>query len=86
MSIRAILQHGVIQPIEPLPSTWIEGQELLIEEPIATTSNEELRQWADDLEVSSARIPSDEHERFLQALEGIERESKEAVRKQWSQP
>ena len=29
MTIRAILRHGIIQPIEPLPPAWAEGQELV---------------------------------------------------------
>ena len=34
MTIRAILRHGIIQPVEPLPPDWAEGQELVVEEPI----------------------------------------------------
>lgn len=33
MTIKAVLRNGVIQPVEPLPSDWAEGQELLVEEP-----------------------------------------------------
>jgi len=35
------------------------------------------------LNAATAQIPAEEHERFLTALEEIERESKDAVRKQW---
>jgi hypothetical protein len=86
MTIRAVLRDGVIQPVEPLPPDWTNGQELIVEEPKRDPADEEINQWARDLDAAAARIPAEEHERFLEALEHIERESKDAVRKQWGQP
>ena len=43
----------------------------------------EIQQWAKELEESTAKIPADEHDRLEQALEEIERESKDAVRREW---
>ena len=83
MTIKAVLRHGVIQPVEPLPSDWAEGQELLVEEPKTTQPNAEISQWAQEMDAATAQIPAAEHERFLTALEEIERESKDAIRKQW---
>ena len=83
MTIRAVLRNGRIQPVEPLPAAWSEGQELLIEEPDLAPSQAELEEWSRDLEAAVARIPAEEHERFARALEEIERESKEAVRRAW---
>lgn len=83
MTIKAVLRHGIIQPVEPLPSDWAEGQELLVEEPKRNQSNAEISQWAHEMDDAIAQIPAEEHERFLAALEDIERESKESVRKQW---
>jgi hypothetical protein len=83
MTIRAILRHGIIQPVDPLPPGWADGQELVIEEPDPDRAQGEIGQWAQEMEVATAQIPAEEHDRFLQALEEIERESKEAVRKQW---
>jgi hypothetical protein len=82
MTIKAILRNGRIQPIEPLPSAWTDGTELVIDEPEPTPQGE-ISQWAQELDDSTAQIPQEEHDRFLQALDEIERESKEAVRKQW---
>ena len=31
MTIKAVLRHGVIEPVEPLPTGWVEGQELVVE-------------------------------------------------------
>ncbi len=42
MTIRAVLRHGVIEPIEPLPQGWADGQELLVEEPHPASANEEI--------------------------------------------
>ena len=86
MTIRAILRDGMIQPVEPLPPGWADGQELVVEEPQADRAAADIVQWAQELDAATAQIPAEEHERFLQAIDEIERESKEAVRKQWGQP
>lgn len=86
MTIRAVLRQGVIQPIEPLPRDWADGQELVVEEPKLESSGEEINQWAAALDAATAQIPVEEHDRFLRALDEIERESKESVRKRWGQP
>lgn len=86
MTIKAILRHGVIQPIEPLPPDWTDGQELVVEEPNPPRADTEISQWAKEMDAATAQIPAEEHERFLKALDEIERESKEGVRKQWELP
>jgi len=86
MTIRAILRQGIIQPVEPLPPDWTDGQELVVEEPHADGTQAEISQWAQELETAAAQIPAEEHDRFLKALEEVEKESKEAVRKQWGLP
>lgn len=83
MTIKAVLRHGVIEPVEPLPPDWREGQELVVEEPKADRADAEINQWAQEMDAATAQIPAEEHERFLSALDEIERESKDAVRKQW---
>lgn len=82
MTIRAILRNGAIKPVEPLPTDWAEGQELLVEGTDAPTA-EDLRAWATELETAATQLPADEHERFENALEEVEHESKEAVRREW---
>ncbi len=86
MIIKAILRDGVIQPVEPLPPAWADGQELVVEEPEPDRAAAEIDRWAQELEAATAQIPAEEHDRFLRALEQIERESKEAVRRQWGLP
>jgi putative addiction module component (TIGR02574 family) len=38
---------------------------------------EEIAAWSREIEETAARIPQEEHERFLSALEEVERESKD---------
>jgi hypothetical protein len=83
MTIKAILRDGHIQPLEPLPPGWAEGQELVVEEPDLAGSEAQINGWAEDLEAAAARLPAEEHDRFWQALNDIERESKDAVRREW---
>jgi hypothetical protein len=86
MTIRAVLRKGIIQPTEPLPSGWAEGQELVVEEPQVGDASAKIDQWAREIEATAAQLPREEHDRFRQALDQIERESKETVLKQWETP
>lgn len=83
MTIKAVLRQGVIQPIEPLPPGWEDGQELLVEEPASEDLAQDLGQWAQEMEAAASELPTEDHDRFQEALKQIEKESKEAVRKQW---
>jgi len=75
MMIKAILRDGRVQPLEPLPLDWVDGQELEIEPPASEGQEVQPREWAQDLEAASARLPAEEHDRFQNALSDIERES-----------
>lgn len=46
MTIKAVLRDGRIQPLEPLPPEWMDGQELLVEQPEAAPSESQLAEWA----------------------------------------
>ena len=56
---------------------------MVVEEPKADRADAEINQWAQEMDAATAQIPAEEHERFLKALDEIERDSKDAVRKQW---
>ena len=86
MTIRAVLRQGVIQPVEPLPPGWADGQELVVEEPKPDNGGEAIQQWGSELDAATTQIPAEEHDRFLTALDEIEQESKESIRKRWEQP
>ncbi|MDB5330176.1 MAG: hypothetical protein JWP03_1327 [Phycisphaerales bacterium] len=84
MTIKAILRDGRIQPLEPLPPDWTEGQELVVEEPESVEAEARINQWTKELDQATAQIPTEEHDRFLHALDEIERASKDAVRRECS--
>jgi len=86
MTIKAILRNGVIQPIEPLPQNWADGQELVVEDPQMDAAPLEIEKWSRELEAAAAKVPAEEHDRFRRAMADIERESKEAVRREWGLP
>jgi hypothetical protein len=83
MTIKAVLRDGRIQPVEPIPPAWREGQELRIEEPRFEGTAAQIDQWVKDLEASASEVPAEDHERFRIALEENERASKDAVRREW---
>jgi uncharacterized membrane protein len=86
MTIKAILRDGRIQPLEPLPDDWADGQELVVEDPNLAAGEGQVDQWAKDLETAAARLPAEEHDLFRRALTHVEAESKEAVRREWGLP
>ncbi|HET6247837.1 MAG TPA: hypothetical protein VFE47_09075 [Tepidisphaeraceae bacterium] len=86
MTIKAILRNGLIEPIEPLPAGWADGQELVVEDPTLEVNDVKLDEWARDLQTGAEHVGEEEHDRFRQALVDIERESKETVRREWGLP
>ena len=83
MTIKAIIRDGRIQALEPLPAEWTEGLEVVVEQPDLVGAEAQVGQWAKDLETAAARVPAEEHDRFRRALGEIERESKDAIRREW---
>ena len=81
--VRAVLKAGMIQPTEDLPESWMEGQPLVIDVAEAQIAAEEIRAWSREIAAAAEMIPDEEHERFLAALEGERKESKEQVRRAW---
>lgn len=80
--VRAVLKEGKVQPVDDLPKTWLEGQELVIEEAESPADRREIEAWSREIEEAAAQIPDEEHRRFLAALEEQKRESKEQVRRE----
>ena len=80
---RAVLQNGVIRPLEPLPREWQEGQHLRVEkaEDVEVTAVEIDRDFA-RLAVLCADSDPVEEERLTQALDQAREQSKAQVRRQ----
>jgi hypothetical protein len=79
--VRAILEDGVIRPLENLPTHWAEGQELVIDEASAP-SPQELDAWSREVDELAAEIPPEDFERLDEALAKADREAKSYIRRQ----
>jgi hypothetical protein len=84
--VRAVLKAGKVQPVDDLPETWLEGQELVIEEAEPPVDAGEIEAWSREIAEAAAQIPDEEHQRFLAALEEHRRESKEQARRDMGLP
>jgi len=47
--IRAVVQNGLIRPLEPLPAEWTEGRRVVVED-ADSTSVEDLEGWCRELQ------------------------------------
>jgi putative addiction module component (TIGR02574 family) len=69
--------------------TWEEMKARLLRRPFKDEPpphSEEIAASFREIEEAAARIPQEEHERFLAALDEVERESKEQARRQLGLP
>jgi hypothetical protein len=82
MTIKAILRNGSIEPVEPLPADWAEGKELLVEDGESANAGN-VEAWARELDAAVSLVAPEEHDRFRKALDDLELESKDAVRREW---
>jgi hypothetical protein len=67
---KAVLRGGVIQPLEPLPPDWKEGQELIVESVGGASADDAtvIDRWFDELEAAAASIHPEEAARLEAAL------------------
>jgi len=79
--IRAVLKKGKIQPIDPLPAHWREGQELVVEGCEPSDDPAVIKKWHDELLALSAEIPPQDHARLAAAVDEQDRRAKELVRR-----
>jgi hypothetical protein len=80
--VRAILEEGVIRPLEALPSHWKDGRELVIDEADDVPSPEDLETWSREVDALAAQIPPEDFDRVEEALAEANREAKAYVRRQ----
>ncbi len=80
--IRAVLEHGEIRPLVPLPPEWADGEPLVIEaEPVSIPGASDA--WIREIDEAAARIPEAEHARFLAALDARLRGNPAAQKEEW---
>jgi hypothetical protein len=78
---RAVLKDGKIQPLDPLPPDWREGEELKVERlEERDPTPEELDAWAKEMDALCADSDPEEDARLQAALDENRRMAKEWMR------
>lgn len=81
--VKAVLHGGVIQPIDPLPPEWKEGQELWVEGTVDPDDRPEaIDQWYQELEALCAGGNPVDEERLHTAIREMRQEAKEMMRRE----
>jgi hypothetical protein len=81
--VKAVVEHGTVRPLEPLPPEWRDGQELKIEpSDIREMSAEEIERDFKILESLCASSESADEVQLEHALRESDRTAKELVRRE----
>ena len=80
MSITAIVENGVIKPLEPLPEDWSEGQTVTISENDDHDDEEPFtEEWLEEYERLASEISEEDYEKAAAAVAEHRREAKEMM-------
>lgn len=81
--VKAVVSHGEIRPIEPLPADWRDGQTVRVEriDEVEMSAEEIDRDFFVLASLCATSDPADE-EKLDRALDQARREAKEKVRRQ----
>jgi hypothetical protein len=79
---KAVLHNGVIQPVEPLPADWKEGQELRVDKvEEADLSADEIDRDFAELERLCSRGDAADDDKVARILHEAHEQAKEQVRR-----
>jgi hypothetical protein len=79
--IRAIVENGVIRPLDPLPASWCEGHEVLVDD-AGSEFVEDLDEWYRELQtLGPAVYEPGEKERVRETLNEADDQAKTLVRR-----
>ena len=87
--IRAVVQNGVIQPLDPLPPAWLDGREVVVEEADAQTDvkSPENDNWYQDMAELTAELNDPrEWDQIEATLAEADRQAKDLVRREMGIP
>jgi hypothetical protein len=73
--IRAVYRHGKIEPLDDVPGSWQDGQELVVDLRVGPDLRETIEQWSAEMD-AAGDLSDEDHDQFMKALEEVERESK----------
>jgi hypothetical protein len=87
MVIRAIVERGLIRPLEPLPKEWVDGRELRVLEAESSERPEEPDMWCAEMDTLSAEIDDPEDwARIEAALAAADIQAKSYIRREMGLP
>jgi hypothetical protein len=84
--IRAVYRDGKIEPVDNVPIDWREGDRLLVEHQETIPSRQELEEWVAAVQEATAKIPPEDHEKFMAAIAQHRAEAKRQMRREWGLP
>jgi hypothetical protein len=87
--IRAVINNGLIRPLEPLPPAWQEGHEVVVADSEDQTpfGAEDIDKWSEDMKTLTAELNDPEEWRKIDAaLAQADRENKAIVRRDMGLP
>lgn len=67
MTIKAIIEEGMVRLLEPLPPAWVEGQELRVEAVGEAVSTEPADPWAREMASLASQLDRPEEWAELEA-------------------
>ncbi len=80
--IRAVVQNGLIHPLDPMPVDWIEGRVVLVEGTESDTTDD-LATWYEELQLlGPAQYDPGEREQVRARLAEADAQAKEFVRRE----
>jgi hypothetical protein len=80
--IRAVVQNGLIRPLDPLPVDWTEGRVVLVEDAESDTTDD-LATWYEELQLlGPAQYDPGEREQIRATLAEADAQAKEFVRRE----
>ncbi len=80
--IRAVIENGLIRPLEPLPAEWIEGRQVVVED-AESPGDEDLESWFRELQdFGPAEYDPGEWEQVQAILQEADEQSKALVRRE----
>jgi predicted DNA-binding antitoxin AbrB/MazE fold protein len=83
--IRAIVNNGIIQPLEPIPNNWRNGQEVVVDDTIELMQDDaqSIDKWLDDMDMLTAELNDAEEWREIEAtLAESDRQQKALMRRE----
>jgi truncated hemoglobin YjbI len=85
--LRAVLKDGKIQPLDPLPPDWSEGEELVVERLTdRELTPEEVDEWARKMDEICADIAPEVEAQLQSAIDEHRQEAKAWMRRRMGLP